>query len=67
MSRTWRRLVGGVVPDGKVLRHVGRGRVPRATRSCFDDPNCEWCNSVDKRRRIPAMIELSQMEDYNYA
>ena len=70
MSRTFRRLIGGSVPDGKVLRFKGRGRKPRATKVCHDDNvghRCEWCNSVEKRRQVPLDVMRSELEDHHYA
>lgn len=70
MSRTYRKLVGGRVPDGKVHAHLRDrfGNTPsraRATLACYDDNRgmrCEWCNSVHKRRQVPLDIMRDEME-----
>ena len=75
MSRTYRKIVGGKVPDGKMLRHRKyrfdrRNKLPFSNRVCYEDERygdrCPICNSVVKRNKIPELIEEANMEDYEY-
>ena len=77
MSRTYRKLVGGVVPDGQQWRHWAplrgalqrRSHFPRATRICPEDSfglRCGICNSTDKRKRVPRDIKRAELDLLEY-
>ena len=76
MSRTYRKLVGGRVPDGKVLRGkyryvdwLDRSRMPYTTKTCFDDTRryrCDDARSFEKRALVPVEIMRSELELWEF-
>ena len=76
MSRTYRKLVGGRVPDGTVLRYKYRyldwlnpRRMPQATKICLDDTRkyrCDYRHSYEKRALVPIEILRSELELWEF-
>lgn len=69
MSRTYRNLFGGRVPDGHLLRHKGLLRRPRTTNMCWDDTrkySCSYCHSYEKRKQMPIEIMRSELELWDF-
>lgn len=76
MSRTYRKLVGGRVPDGTVHRfkfmiseRLNLDPMPIATKRCFDDEpknRCDYAHSFEKRALVPIEIMRSELELWEF-